>query len=167
MKVSMAEDMIDDDDIIDDEEIQDELGELEDEESLEQFEDEGTPVEDLEPTDEIWPGGPTAAQIIAWKEQFGDVFVSSFTPEHHVVWRTMNRLEYRTHVSNMEQMTNSGTVSPAEAGLINEEAMCEICILYPPFNSASLPAELAGMPSALSQDIVEASGFVALEVRKL
>jgi hypothetical protein len=168
-KVKMAEELVGQDDIAEEDDIitEDliEVEELSIDENLD--EEEGQAVEDLDPDETIWEGGPTAAQIVDWKDTHGEVFVSSFTPEHHIVWRTMNRLEYRMHIRNMEQMQNSGTVSQAEAALVNEEAICEICILYPEFNSASLPGELAGVPSAISQDVLEASGFVALEVRKL
>lgn len=124
-------------------------------------------VEDLDPSVEIWPGGPTAGQIVQWKEQYGDVYVSSFSPEHHIVWRTMTRFEYRNHVKKMEQLQLSGAHSQSELGLLNEENICTICVLYPRFTPEMLPAEMAGAPTALAQDILEASGFVALEVRKL
>jgi hypothetical protein len=61
----------------------------------------GMTVEDLDPTEELWPGGPTAGKIIEWKEQFGDVYVTSITMDQHIVWRTMNRLEYKNHVKNI------------------------------------------------------------------
>lgn len=129
--------------------------------------EEGMQVEDLDPTEEIWPGGPTAAHIVQWKQQYGDVFVSSFTPDVHVVWRTLNRFEYRNHMKRIEQMGRTGQMAESEAALINEEALCEVCVLYPKLNSENLMGEMAGLPSALAQDILEASGFVALEVRKL
>lgn len=129
--------------------------------------EDGMQVEDLDPDTEIWPGGPTAAHIIKWKKQYGDVFVSSFTPDMHVVWRTLNRFEYRNHMKRIEQMGRSGQMAESEAALINEEALCEVCVLYPNLNSETLMGEMAGLPSALAQDILEASGFVALEVRKL
>lgn len=124
-------------------------------------------VEDLDPNEPIWPEGPKAGQIVAWKKQYGDVFVSSFSPEVHVVWRTLNRFEYRNHMKRIEQMARSGQVPESEATLVNEESLCEICVLFPKFNTETLMTEMAGLPSALAQDILEASGFVALEVRKL
>lgn len=141
------------------EEVNEEVPEVEQEEFPE--------VEDLDPSAEIWEGGPNAGQIMTWKEKYGDVFVSSFTPDDHIVWRTMNRFEYRNHVKQMEQMAQTGQVTTAEAGLINEEAMCQICVLYPSITPEFLATCEAGVPSSLANDILEASGFVALEVRKL
>jgi hypothetical protein len=124
-------------------------------------------VEDMDPSEEIWPGGPTAGHIVAWKKQFGDVFVSTFTPDDHVVWRTMTRFEYRNHIKTMEQIAQSGQAGQAEAALLNEEAIAEICTLYPPFSRETMGGDMAGIASSLAGDILEASGFVALEVRKL
>jgi len=151
--------------------IEDEVEEvIEDNETeveWDQEEEEIINVEDLDPEVEIWPGGPTAGNIVAWKEAHDDIYLSSFTDNYHVVWRPMNRFEYKMHVKNMEKMTQSGAVSQAEAALVNEEAICEICVLFPSFSRDKIPSELAGAPSTLAEDILEASGFVALEVRKL
>lgn len=130
-------------------------------------ENDGIDVEDMDPTEGIWEGGPTAGQILIWKKQFGDVYVSSITSEYHIVWRTMNRLEYRNHVRKVEQLAQSGQYSTAEVSLINEESVCESCILYPPFEKDEVAGQLAGVPSAIAADVLEASGFVALEVRRL
>ena len=137
------------------------------EEEEEYDEEEGNQVEDLDPSESIWEDGPAAGQIVAWKEQFGDVFVSSFTPTEHVVWRTLNRFEYRGHMRHIEQLSQSGQYTAAEASLVNEEAICQICVLYPQLTPDYFAGEMAGIPSSLAQDILEASGFVALEVRKL
>jgi hypothetical protein len=124
-------------------------------------------VEDLDDAEEIWEDGPTAGMIKAWKEIHGDVYVTSLTYEKHVVWRTLARNEYKQLVKKMEQLVQGGQLSTAEANLWNEEAITEICILFPDYNKVSLMEDMAGIPSLLSQEILEASGFVALEVRQL
>jgi hypothetical protein len=123
----------------------------------------------LGPNDEIWDGGPTMGQIDAWKEQFGpdSIYVTSLTPSFHVVWRTLTRFEYRRLVKNMEQAVQAAGVSQAEANMNNEEQIVEICALYPQFNRQALSGELAGLPSIISQEVMEASAFVSLEVRQL
>lgn len=124
-------------------------------------------VEDLDDSEEIWEGGPTAGDIKKWKSMFGDVYVTSVTFDKHIVWRTLNRNEYKQLVKKMEQLVQAGQLSTAEANLWNEEAITEICLLYPAYDKIALSNEMAGLPSLLSQEILEASGFVALEVRQL
>jgi hypothetical protein len=105
--------------------------------------------------------------IKAWKELHGDVYVTSLTFEKHVVWRTLARSEYKQLVKKMEQLVQAGQLSTAEANLWNEEAITEICLLFPDYTKVSMADDMAGIPSLLSQEILEASGFVALEVRQL
>jgi hypothetical protein len=124
-------------------------------------------VEDLDDAEEIWDNGPTAGMIKAWKELHGDVYVTSLTFEKHVVWRTLARSEYKQLVKKMEQLVQAGQLSTAEANLWNEEAITEICLLFPDYTKVSMADDMAGIPSLLSQEILEASGFVALEVRQL
>lgn len=130
-------------------------------------EQQGMTVEDLDDNEEIWDGGPTAGQIKQWKSMFGDVYVTSITFDKHIVWRTLNRNEYKQLVKKMEQLVQAGQMSTAEANLWNEEAITEICLLFPAYDKIALSNEMAGLPSLLSQEILEASGFVALEVRQL
>jgi hypothetical protein len=124
-------------------------------------------VEDLDDAEEIWDNGPTAGMIKAWKALHGDVYVTSLTFEKHVVWRTLSRSEYKQLVKKMEQLVQAGQLSTAEANLWNEEAITEICLLFPDYTKVSMADDMAGIPSLLSQEILEASGFVALEVRQL
>lgn len=124
-------------------------------------------VEDMDPDEELWPNGPTAQDIVDWKEEYGDVYVTSVTYDHHIVWRTLNRAEYKAHVRNMEQLTQSGKLTQADAGMFNEELLAEMCILFPPYTRANAAAEMAGVPSIIAQEVMEASGFVALDVRQL
>lgn len=126
-----------------------------------------TTVEDLADDELIWPDGPTAGQIKMWKKEYGDVYVTSITFDKHIAWRTLSRLEYKSLVRKMEQLVEAGQLSSSEANLWNEEAIAEICILFPQYDRQSITADLAGLPSLISQEVLEASGFVALEVRQL
>jgi hypothetical protein len=124
-------------------------------------------VEDLDDAEEIWDNGPTAGMIKSWKALHGDVYVTSLTFDKHVVWKTLTRSEYKQLVKKMEQLVQAGQLSTAEANLWNEEAITEICLLFPDYTKVSMAEDMAGIPSLLSQEILEASGFVALEVRQL
>lgn len=133
----------------------------------EDAEEESIRVEDLDDSEELWEGGPTAGHIKKWKELHGDVYVTSITYDKHIVWRTLTRNEYKQLVKKMEQLVQAGQLTTAEANLWNEDAITEICILFPEYDKIGLSNEMAGLPSLLSQEILEASGFVALEVRQL
>lgn len=129
--------------------------------------EEGRSVDDLDDDEVIWDGGPTAGMIKQWKEQYGDVYVTSLTFEKHVVWRVLNRVEYKQIVKKMEQLVQAGTLSSAEANMWNEETIAELCVLFPKLDKKILSGAMAGMPSLIAQEVLEASGFVALEVRQL
>lgn len=133
----------------------------------EKGDDEKLELDDLPDEELIWPGGPNAGQIKMWKKQYGDVYVTSITYDKHIAWRTLNRLEYKNLLKKMEQLIQAGQLTQGEANLWNEEAIAEICILYPPYDKHSLVSEMAGLPSLISQEVLEASGFLALEVRQL
>lgn len=138
----------------------------------EKVEKEETPEEEydstkMNPEEELWDGGPNFAQINGWKDQFGDVYVTSVTPEKHIVWRTLTRFEYRRLIKIMEQQLASGQVSQGEANLNNEEAIAEMCILYPPYSRQAGAENMAGVASTIAQQVMEASAFVSVEVRQL
>lgn len=124
-------------------------------------------VEDLPDEEEIWEDGPTAGMIKSWKEMYGDVYVTSISFDKHIVWRVLSRLEYKNIVKKMEQMVQAGTLSSAEANMWNEEAIADLCILYPQLDKSEMNGIMAGVPSLIAQEVLEASGFVALEVRQL
>lgn len=124
-------------------------------------------VEDLPDEEEIWDGGPTAGTVKKWKEQFGDVYVTSISFDKHIAWRVLTRAEYKSIVKKMEQMIQAGTLSSAEANMWNEEAIADLCILHPQLDKSEMNGIMAGVPSLISQEVLEASGFVALEVRQL
>lgn len=129
--------------------------------------DEPTSVEDLPDEEQVWPDGPTAGQIKLWKKEYGEVYVTSISFDKHIAWRPLNRLEYKHLVKKMEQLVQSGQLSSAEANLWNEEAIAELCILFPQYDGSSMTKDMAGLPSLIAQEVLEASGFVALEVRQL
>jgi len=128
---------------------------------------EATSVEQLADDVPIFENGPTAGQIVEWKKQYGEVYVTSISFDKHIVWRVLSRLEYKQLVKKMESLMQAGQLSTAEANMWNEEAIAELCILFPGYNKAALTSDMAGLPSLISQEVLEASGFVALEVRQL
>lgn len=144
-----------------------ELAEVEDDED--EDEEESVSIDELPDDSELWPGGPLIGEIKAWKELYGDksVYVTSITFDQHVVWRTIKRSEYKSHIRNMEKLMQSGQLGQADANLYNEEAIAQLCILFPEYDRRTAGDELAGIPAIISQEVLEASGFVALEVRQL
>ena len=124
-------------------------------------------IEDLDDNELLWDNGPNAKMIKAWKKEYEDVYVTSITYDKHIIWRVLTRLEYKQIVKKMEQLVQAGTLSSAEANMWNEEAIAEACILYPKFDKNDLRGAMAGMPSLIAQEVLEASGFVALEIRQL
>lgn len=128
---------------------------------------EATTVEQLPDDTPIFDDGPTAGQIKEWKKQHGEVYVTSISFDKHVVWRVLSRLEYKNLVKKMESLMQAGQLTNAEANMWNEEAIAEICILFPSYDKKALTGDMAGLPSLISQEVLEASGFVALEVRQL
>jgi hypothetical protein len=134
---------------------------------VDNYSEESVSVDDLDDDEFIWEGGPTAKMIKDWKKEYGDVYVTSITFDKHIVWRVLSRLEYKQIVKKMEQLVQAGTLTSAEANMWNEEAISEICILFPKLDKSNLSGAMAGMPSLIAQEVLEASGFVALEVRQL
>jgi hypothetical protein len=102
-----------------------------------------------------------------WKEHFGEVYVTSISYDKHIAWRVLTRLEYKNIVKKMEQLIQAGQLSSAEANMWNEEAIAELCILFPEYQRIDMNGVMAGVPSLIAQEVLEASGFVALEVRQL
>jgi hypothetical protein len=150
------------------EELQvDEVSTISQEDIVDETEEEINRVEDLPDDEEIWKDGPTAGMIKRWKEQFGEVYVTSITFDKHIAWRTLTRLEYKNVVKKMEQLIQAGQLSSAEANMWNEEAISELCMLYPQYERVDMNGIMAGVPSLIAQEVLEASGFVALEVRQL
>ena len=119
----------------------------------------------MPPDQELWEGGPNFKHINDWKDKYGDIYVTSLTPEKHFVWRTMYRPEYRQLVKTLETALSNGT-SQGIANMDNEEAIVSLCMLSPTYDPND-PRHLAGTAGTISSQILEASGFVSLEVRQL
>lgn len=124
-------------------------------------------LEDLDPKTPLFDGGPLVGQVVEWKKQHGAVYVTSFDFDQHYVWRPITRFEYRRLVKLLEQTVASGSITQAEANMNNEEAICELCILWPKIARPEMAGEMAGVASIISQEVMEASAFVAVEVRQL
>lgn len=123
--------------------------------------------ENYDPNAPLWEGGPTGAVVDSWKAAHGKIYVTSFGPEEHFIWRTLTRYEYRQLVKQLEQGVASGQITQAEANMNNEEAICERVLLFPAMNRVEMAKEMAGVASIISQEVMEASAFVASDVREL
>lgn len=121
----------------------------------------------MDPEETLWDDGPNFGQINAWKEQYGDIYVTTVAPEKHYVWRTLTRFEYRRLVKNLEQSISTGQVSQSEANMNNEEQIAEMCVLFPKYERTAGAKELAGVASTIAQQVMEASAFTPVEVRQL
>lgn len=167
-KAAMSEEPGDNPKIEQEEEVQPQIDdEVEAEENYVDDSDDTLTLEDLDPLTPLFDGGPTVAEVIEWKKMHGAVYVTSFDLDQHYVWRPVTRFEYRRLVKQMEQSIASNQVTQAEANMNNEEAMCELCILWPRLPRSEMAGEMAGVASIISQEIMEASAFVALDVRQL
>ncbi len=145
-----------------------EVEEVEDTDLIDDMDDEESlSIEDMDDNEELFPGGPKGIELKAWKQQFNEIYVTSFDSDLHVVWRTLNRFEYRNLVQSLEQSLASGAVTQATANLNNEEAMCERCVLFPKMTRSDSISFPAGVASTIAQEVMEASAFVPLEVRRL
>jgi hypothetical protein len=151
---------------VEEESADDPTAEDEDEDGLE---NEGrVPLESLPPDEPLFEGGPLVGQVLEWKKEHGEVWVTTLNPytNNHVVWRPLNRHEYRGLVGALEQAMANG-VSNAVATMDNEEAVCETVVLFPKYNRHDRKGTLAGMPQTISQEVMEMSGFAAVEVIQL
>lgn len=94
--------------------------------------------------------GPTRQEVEEWKDKYGNIYFTPFEGEIYI-WRTLNRAEYREIVSNQKLTV-----------LDREEIFTEKCVLYPRnFKIANLNKGQAGVPTILSEMIMDKSGFVA------
>lgn len=107
-------------------------------------------------TEEEWltpitQGGPTRQEIEEWKDRYKDVYFTAFDGETFI-WRTLARPEYREIIRNTDLSM-----------LDREEVITDKCVLFPRGFSCSNYTESrkAGVPSLLSEMIMDKSGFVA------
>jgi hypothetical protein len=102
--------------------------------------------------EEIFPGGPTHDQLEEWKSQFnGEIYMTEFDADEVFIWRPIRRKEYKdiAKIPNADQF-------------YKEERIVTTCILYPKsFSAANMSFGKAGIPTLLSELIMEKSGFVA------
>ena len=97
------------------------------------------------------PGGPTIEQVEKWKSMYNDeVYMTEFENEVFL-WRPITRKEYK----DIMKLQNADT-------FYKEERICERCVLYPEnYNFSAMVKGKAGIPTVLSELIMEKSGFVA------
>jgi hypothetical protein len=63
---------------------------------------------------------------------YGDIYVTSVTPETHYVWRTIKRSEYRNIVKELERRVSSGDQFPRLKPLWTmKRCYAGTCILFP------------------------------------
>jgi hypothetical protein len=94
--------------------------------------------------------GPTRQEVEEWKDKHGNVYFTPFEGEIYI-WRTLSRPEYREIIRNQEITM-----------MDREEIITEKCVLFPRnFTVESFATGRAGVPSLLSEMIMDKSGFVA------
>lgn len=120
---------------------------------------------DVPPDTEIWTGGPTAETMLGWMEKHKNVYVTSISYEDHVAWRPLKRSEYARVSSEIEARAQD--MGELELQMLNEEMVCRICVLYPDYSNIDFDDLLAGVPTLLSQQILERSGFTAIGLREM
>lgn len=119
-------------------------------------------IEDTEDIDEIdvpvdgeaefFPDGPTLNMVEGWRSRYKNIFATEFDDETFI-WRTITRFEYKDLLK----------VKNADA-LYREERICERCVLWPEdYSFVSMSGGKAGIPSIISEQIMEKSGFAAGE----
>jgi hypothetical protein len=98
----------------------------------------------------IFAGGPTRREVEEWKEKYRGVYFTPFDDEVYV-WRVLERNEYRELINDRELTT-----------LDRQEKIVEKCVLFPRnYTREKMITGKAGVPSLLSEMIMEKSGFVA------
>jgi hypothetical protein len=115
------------------------------------------PVNEFGYTEEEWNSpifdgfGPTRREVEEWKQKYPKGVY--FTPiENEVyIWRVLERREYNALINNKSLTT-----------MDREEEITVMCVLYPRnLTREMLQTEKAGVPSLLSENIMDKSGFVA------
>lgn len=108
-------------------------------------------VEKLEQRDTpLYEGGPGVGEVKAWKKQYEgyDIFVVEILDETFIC-RTLNRFEYKQLL----------LLHDSDA-LQREEIICNTVTLFPDnLNWGELASLKAGVPSTLSEIVMEKSGF--------
>ena len=99
----------------------------------------------------LFPDGPSLEQVEKWKSQYGDeVYLTEFDVDVFL-WRPITRREYK----GIMKAQNADTY-------YKEERICEAVVLYPTgYNFMNMTNGKAGIPTLLSELIMEKSGFQA------
>lgn len=93
-------------------------------------------------------GGPLESEIIAWKKQFGRVYLTELEGDVYI-WRTINRFEYKEVMG----VPNTNELS-------REEMICEVCVLFPhDYSYEHMVNAPGGIPSMIAEQIMQKSGF--------
>lgn len=108
--------------------------------------------------EEIFPNGPTYDQLQQWKSLYsGEVYVTEFGDDV-IVFRPIRRREYRD-IYEIEGNPNAYYI---------EEQVCRKSILWPEdYADQRMAFGKAGIPTTLSQIILERSGFLRPAVHQL
>jgi hypothetical protein len=95
--------------------------------------------------DQVFEGGPSRELVNAWKQKYGQVFLTEIDNAGVFVWRVLTRKELREMAKTAaDEMTR-------------EETVCELCTLWP--QGVSFAAGLAGTSTILSDQIFTKSGY--------
>ena len=123
----------------------------EEEEEMEEFtEEQDSLMFDQEGNELLFAGGPTLSKVEEWKSLHGDIYLTEFD-EEVFVWRPIKRKEYK------EVMKINGADQ-----YYKEERVVEKVTLYPVnYNFMAMGNGKAGIPSLLSELVMEKSGFQA------
>ena len=97
----------------------------------------------------IFDEGPTRRTVEEWKKMHGSVYFTPFDDGVYI-WRVLSRPEYRTLIDDKSLNT-----------MDREEAMTNLCLLFPAMSMEEIKADSAGRASVLAEMIMAKSSFVA------
>lgn len=99
--------------------------------------------------EELFPGGPMVSKIDEWKNLYGQVYMTELDDDDTFIWRVLSRREFK-EVMKLEEVD----------ALYREEKVCEHCIIWPEnYSFNEINGGKAGVPTVLSEQIMEKSGF--------
>jgi len=99
-------------------------------------------------------GAPDQAQIDAWKQQYGEVFISGFSEDEVFIWRPICRPEYievQTKLQDPKNDLNQWDL---------EELICDTAVLWKS-KDVDWKTGKAGTPQSLSEQIMSNSNFMS------
>lgn len=102
--------------------------------------------------EEVFPDGPTYNKLEEWKGQYNnEVYLTEFDEDTVFIWRPITRKEYK----DIAKVPNADN-------FYKEERICEKTILFPEgYSFMDMSLGKAGVPTLLSELVLEKSGFVA------